>query len=92
MSKSKKADVIKSIVVLAVICLVISGALAVVNSFTSPVIAAAAAERETQARQAVLPEAADFEPAGTERTAGKRGQRLPRRGQRRQDCPAMSLP
>lgn len=55
MSKSKKADVIKSIVVLAVICLVISGALAVVNSFTSPVIAAAAAERETQARQAVLP-------------------------------------
>ena len=57
MSKSKKADVIKSIVVLAVICLVISGALAVVNSFTSPVIAAAAAERETQARQAVLPEA-----------------------------------
>lgn len=47
MSKSKKADVIKSIVVLAVICLVISGALAVVNSFTSPVIAAAAAERET---------------------------------------------
>ena len=62
MRKSKKADVIKSIVVLAVICLVISGALAVVNSFTSPVIAAAAAERETQARQAVLPEAADFEP------------------------------
>ena len=35
---SKKADVIKSIVVLAVICLVISGALAIVNSFTAPVI------------------------------------------------------
>lgn len=58
---SKKADVIKSIVVLAVICLVISGALAIVNSFTSPVIANAAAERENQARQAVLPEAASFE-------------------------------
>ena len=33
---------IKSIVVLAVICLVISGALAVVNSFTDPIITAAA--------------------------------------------------
>ena len=59
---SKKADVIKSIVVLAVICLVISGALAIVNSFTAPVIENAAAERENQARQAVMPEAASFEP------------------------------
>lgn len=59
---SKKADVIKSIVVLAVICLVISGALAIVNSFTAPVIESAAAERENQARQAVMPEAASFEP------------------------------
>ena len=60
MSK-KTVDVIKSIVVLAVICLVISGALAVVNSFTAPVIETAAAERENQARQSVLPEAASFE-------------------------------
>lgn len=59
---SKKADVIKSIVVLAVICLVISGALAIVNSFTAPVIENAAAERENQARQAVMPDAASFEP------------------------------
>ena len=59
---SKKADVIKSIVVLAVICLVISGALAIVNSFTAPVIENAAAERENQARQSVMPEAASFEP------------------------------
>lgn len=53
---------IKSIVVLTVICLVISGALAVVNSFTAPIITAAAAERETAARQLVLPAASSFEP------------------------------
>lgn len=53
---------IKSIVVLTVICLVISGALAVVNSFTEPIITAAAAERETAARQLVLPAASAFEP------------------------------
>ena len=52
---------IKSIVVLTVICLVISGALAVVNSFTAPIIEAAAIERETASRQQVLPVAADFE-------------------------------
>ena len=48
---------IKSIVVLTVICLVISGALAVVNSFTAPIIEAAAIERETASRQQVLPAA-----------------------------------
>lgn len=52
---------IKSIVVLALICLVISGALAVVNSFTAPIITAAAIERENASRQQVLPEAASFE-------------------------------
>ena len=52
---------IKSIVVLAAICLVISGALAVVNSFTAPIISAAAAERETASRQQVLPAASEFE-------------------------------
>ena len=52
---------IKSIVVLAVICLVISGALAVVNNFTAPIIESAAVARETASRQQVLPAAADFE-------------------------------
>ena len=52
---------IKSIVVLSVICLVISGALAVVNSFTAPIIEAAAIERENASRQQVLPAAAAFE-------------------------------
>lgn len=41
MSKSKKLGVIKSIAILVIICLVISGALAVVNSYTAPVIQAA---------------------------------------------------
>ena len=36
---------VKSIVVLAIICLVTSGALAVVNSFTAPVIETAAQAR-----------------------------------------------
>ena len=52
---------IKSIVVLVAICLVISGALAVVNSFTAPIIEAAAIERENASRQEVLPMAASFE-------------------------------
>ena len=59
---------IKSIVVLAVICLVISGALAVVNSFTAPIITAAAIERENASRQQVLPAAADL-PANREAAA-----------------------
>lgn len=53
---------VKSIVVLAVICLVTSGALAVVNHFTAPVIETAAQAREDASRRAVLPEAAAFEP------------------------------
>ena len=52
---------IKSIVVLTVICVVISAALAVVNSFTAPIIEAAAIERENTSRQQALPEASKFE-------------------------------
>ena len=52
---------IKSIVVLVAICLVISAALAVVNSFTAPVIEAAAIQRETESRQQLLPDAVSFE-------------------------------
>ena len=48
---SEKQGIIKAVVVLVVICLVISGALAVVNSFTAPVSAANAEARETAARQ-----------------------------------------
>lgn len=52
---------IKSIVVLAAICLVTSAALAVVNHFTAPIITAAAQTREDASRRAVLPQAAAFE-------------------------------
>ena len=58
---SEKQGIIKAVVVLVVICLVISGALAVVNSFTAPVSAANAEARETAARQELIPEAGSFE-------------------------------
>ncbi len=59
----EKQAIIKAVVVLVVICIVISGALAVVNSFTAPVSAANAAVRETAARQELIPEALSFEEA-----------------------------
>ena len=46
---SEKQGIIKAVVVLVVICFVISGALAVVNSFTAPVSKANAEARETAA-------------------------------------------
>ena len=58
---SQKKDIFKSIVVLTLICIVISGALAVVNNFTSPVSSANAAIREDEARREVVPEAQSFE-------------------------------
>lgn len=63
--KDKQA-IIKAVVVLVVICIVISGALAVVNSFTAPVSAANAAARETAARQELLESAVSFEEAACE--------------------------
>jgi len=59
--REQKKDIIKSIVVLVVICLVTSAALAIVNHFTAPVSAANAAAREEAARRAVLPDAGSFE-------------------------------
>lgn len=56
-----RKTIVKSVVVLAVICLVIAGALAVVNSFTAPIIEQGRIDRETASRQQVLPDAADFE-------------------------------
>jgi len=55
-----KKEMIKSIVVLTMICIVISGALALVNSFTSDTIELAKHERETFERQQLLPEAVTF--------------------------------
>jgi electron transport complex protein RnfG len=52
--------VFKPIVVLCVICIIITGALAVTNSMTAPVIAAATAEAQRLARMELLPDADDF--------------------------------
>ena len=52
--------VFKPIVVLCVICVVITGALAATNSATAPIILAAKLEAERLARMELLPEADDF--------------------------------
>ena len=56
-----KNDFVKPILVLSLICLVISGALAFTNSVTDPVILQASAERENNARYEMIPEADGFE-------------------------------
>jgi len=56
-----KKDYFAPIIVLMVICLVVSGALAVSNSITEPIIAKAAAERADSARKSILPNATGFE-------------------------------
>lgn len=58
---NQKKDILKSIVVLTVICLVTSAALAVVNHFTAPVSAANAAAREEDTRRTVMKDAAEFQ-------------------------------
>jgi electron transport complex protein RnfG len=56
-----KKDFVFPIAVLTVICLVISAALAITNNFTAPVITAAAEQRASEARSAVIPDADGFE-------------------------------
>ena len=58
----KTSNLLKSIIVLTAICLVVSGALALTNSVTAPVIEAEKIARETAGRQALLPDAAQFLP------------------------------
>ena len=58
----KNKEIVKSIIVLVVICLLTSAALAVVNHFTAPVSAANAEARAQQARLDAVPDAADFAP------------------------------
>ena len=52
--------VFKPIVVLCAICVVVTAALAVTNQATAPVIAAATAEAQRQARMELLPDADNF--------------------------------
>ena len=50
----------KPIVVLSVICVIVTGALAATNEVTAPIITQAKIEAENAARLAVLPDADDF--------------------------------
>ncbi|MDR1599356.1 MAG: FMN-binding protein [Oscillospiraceae bacterium] len=54
-------ELLAPVAALTLICLVISAALAVTNSVTAPVIAAAARTRAEAAQKEVLPEADEFE-------------------------------
>jgi len=56
-----KKEFVLPILVLTLICLFISAALAITNNFTGPVIAKAAADRAEAARSEVIPEADSFE-------------------------------
>ena len=60
-STSVKKDFVMPVVVLTVICIVISAALAVTNHLTADVIAQGAAERAEAARAEIIPEATGFE-------------------------------
>lgn len=53
-------EYVKPLLVLTAICLVLSGALAGVNSLTEPLIAEASAERAAEAMRSILPEATGF--------------------------------
>ena len=55
-----KKDFVIPVLVLTLICLCMSGALAAVNHLTQPVIEKAAAERAETARREIIPEADDF--------------------------------
>lgn len=55
-----KNDFIMPVLVLALICMFMSGALAVVNNITDPVIAEAAAARAERALREIIPQAEDF--------------------------------
>jgi len=54
-------DFIMPVIVLSLICLFVSGALAVANNFTAPVIEIAAAQRAAMARKEIIPQADGFE-------------------------------
>lgn len=52
--------IVKPIVVLCVMCIVVTGALAVTNSATAPIIAQATQAAQEQARKELLPDADNF--------------------------------
>jgi electron transport complex protein RnfG len=56
----KIKEIVKPVVVLVCICLVVTGALAYVNSVTQPIITKAEQDKAAEARKQVLPTADDF--------------------------------
>jgi electron transport complex protein RnfG len=59
--KDIKRDFIKPVFVLSLICLFITGALAISNSITEPVIKEASDERAREIKRAIFPNTDDFE-------------------------------
>jgi electron transport complex protein RnfG len=55
-----KKDYIKAVSVLAIICLIISGSIAIINSITYPIIQANAAERQREMMSVIIPDAVEF--------------------------------
>jgi len=60
-----KNDFVMPVLVLTLICLIISGALAVTNTITEPVIANGAEQRESLAMKEIMPQGDGFEPLDT---------------------------
>ena len=61
-----KNEFVMPILVLTLICVVVSGALAFMDGITHPVIEAAAIDRAQAAMNAIIPEATGFEQIGTD--------------------------
>ena len=65
-----KKDFVLPILALSLICLVMTGALVMINNVTHPIIAQAAAQRAEEARRDMIPGADDFAPVWDERLPG----------------------
>ena len=63
---SMKKDYIAPILSLSLICLIISGALALTNNLTEPVVANAAKQRAENTMAEIIPEADGFQPLETD--------------------------
>ena len=55
-----KNDFVMPVLVLSILCLLVSGALAIGNRLTKPVIEEAAAQRAEAARREIIPQASEF--------------------------------
>lgn len=60
MKKSSAMEIVKPILALGLVCLIVTGCLAVTNYFTAPVIEAQGSEQANAVRREVLPEADAF--------------------------------